>query len=352
MFNLSAFIQFIGALYISLTVDSTLFKRFWNPDFFAMMSSNIEQYTNDKGVKISTELNNKLTNTARDISNQIDTSSRRQGCMMLIYSVALLVILGFKNHFVGEQMIIASWVLLCFLVLGLISFLFSNIILTNWGAVFITAGLVLLLQLLIFINPITHLLYGVTIPSVWLKIVLVLFLLIPIIWRVFYNWLYSRIYYKYNHTVIKQEYLVYVQTKKYLKDKQSQKIDDRYKDVLSDFYNNEGSQDTVNKCAEIYVDLVTKKCNEIPGVFALLKYRNTKVEEDNIEGNEEIKEMVSPLSNKSTELNQIKQSFEELYIQYEQLKGSKRLQDFCKEKNVDVDAFRKYRNSCLNKKKK
>ena len=348
MINLSSFIQFIGALYLSIAIDSTLFKRFWNPDFFAMMSSNIKHYTDDKGVKISTELSNKLTGTAKDISNEIDTSSRMQGCMMLVYSVALLVAFGFKNNFVGNQINIASLSLFVFIVFGFISFFLSRIILKNWGCVFIYSALVLLLPFLVFIPKVALVLTVINIPVVGLKIILIVFLLLPIVWRIFYNWLYSSVYSKYNYSMIKNEFHTYVQTKQYLKNKQSEKLDDRYKSVLSDFYNNEGRQDTANRCAEIYVDLITKHCEEIPGIIELLKHRNDKIDLEDVN---DLENEVVIKTTQSTTKNSVG-SLENYYNEYENLNGTKKIVDFCKEKKIDCDEFKEYRKNRMKEKKK
>lgn len=347
MINLSAFIQFVGALYLSIAIDSILFKRFWNPDFFAMMSSNIRHYTEDKVVNISSELSNKLTDTAKEISDKIDTRSRWQGCMMLIYSVALLVAFGFKNDFNGDQVNTVSFCLQTFIVLGILSFLLSSLLLRSWWSMFVTSAVVLVLPFAVFLPFIARYLNAFSIPIVWLKITMIVFLLLPIAWRVFYNWLFSSVYSKYIHAQIKCEYKTYVQTKTYLKNNQSDKIDKRYNGVLADFFNKKGNQDTDNVCAEQYVNLITEQCNKIPSIFELLKHRNDKIDEEtnNIE-NEEIKESVQPINIQTID-NQ--QEFENFFIQFEQLKGSMKLQDFCKEKKIDLEIFRSYRKERLKK---
>lgn len=345
MINLSAFIQFVGALYLTIAIDSILFKRFWNPDFFAMMSENIKHYTEDKGVNISSELNNKLTGSAKEISDQIDKHSRWQGCMMLIYSVALLVAFGFKEDFVGDQVNTASFCLLAFVVLGLLSFLLSKWLLRSWGSAFVIPAVVMVLPFLAFAPFISRYLSVVAAPIVWLKISVVFFLLLPIAWRIFYNWLYSSVYSVFIHTKIKEEYNTYLETKKYLKNKQSEMIVDRYKSVLTEFFNKEGIQDTGNKCAEIYVDLITEQCDKIPGVIELWKHRNDKFDDDvNNLDNDEEKETVQPLGNQTPVSKEV---YERLFVIFEKLKGTKKLQAFCEENKVNYEQFREYRKKRL-----
>ena len=241
----------------------------------------------------------------------------------------------------------ASFCLIAFIICGLLSFIMSKIILHSWGSVFVISGVVLAIPFVVFIPCIERYLDVITLPSVWLKISLVLFLILPIAWRIFYNWLYSSVYSLFIHTKIREEYQTYLQTKTYLKSNQSDMIDKRYNGVLVDFFNKKGDQDTDNVCAEQYVNLITDQCNKIPSIKELLKHRNDKLEDivpigvDNQNGE---KEMVQPLGNQPPVPAEV---FEELFLAYEKCKSKKTLQVFCKEKNINAEQFQKYRRMRL-----
>jgi len=339
MSDLSAFIQFIGALYLSLAIDSAFFKRFWNPDFFNMMSSNIMRYTKDKGVNISSVLKNKLIKTTKGKTDQIDTFSRKQGSMMLIYSVALLIAIGFKNHFTGDYSKTASSCLLVFLFFGVISFLTSSFCLKRWRGVFITSAIVLLLPFVMFVPWIKM---PFTLGVIWIKIILVAFLLVPIFWRIFYNWLYSKVYSKFIYAKLSEEYKTYVETKELLKAKQLKNIDQRYNQVLKDYFQDSKNFDSDNSCAEVYVDIIAERCNAIPGIVELFKNRNIKVEVDETTESEEGKteETVKPLSPK----NDI---FAEMCAKYKQSTTGTSLKTFCNKNNLDFEQFKDYRKQWL-----
>ena len=307
-----------------------------------MMYSNIDRYTIDKSVNISSELRNQLGNAAKNKSHDIDTFSRMQGCMMLIYSIVLLII----DCFIKDSLSVSGCgYFLIFSIMGFLSFLMSRVLLQKWKYVFMISLVVILLPCIAFIPNISTFFSGITIE--WLKVGIITFLLLPIIWRVFYNWLYSNVYSRFIHAKIKNEYQTFEKTRQSIKNRTTDNIDERYSLVFKEYFNNSGELDTDNSCAEKYVDIIIKHLNTIPGIFELLRYiRNeSKEKEDNNDKDIKEKEVVQRLCDQN-------KRYEEMSVKYQGLNPKKpSLEVFCKENGVNYVEFKEYWRKYLNKKK-
>lgn len=336
MANFTPFIQFVGALYLSITIDSILFKRFWNPDFFTMMNSSIDRYIIGTKVDISTQLKEQLEGTAKTKSNQIDTFTRMQGCMMLLYSLTLLVVIGMGEAFCDSAAL--KCYILFFSILGFLTFLFSKQILKKWWRVFVTSAVVIGVSFVAFVSNVTVII-GV-IDVLWIKIGVAVFLLLPLAWRLFYNWLYSTVYYNYIHSKVKEEFLTYVHAKNVMKNKDSAEVDERYRPIFQSLYNSNSNElDSENSCVEKYVEIVEGHLKEVPSIFKLLKH-SLKIEKVKDEGNgveysEE--ETVQPLGPQNDNLDI-------MVKKYNSIKPSMPIDAFCKKNGIDVSKFKKRRN--------
>ncbi len=190
MSSFSSLIEFVAAIYVTMSLDTLFSKSFWTPDYV----KKVERTLNAVG--IPSALITKLSEVISATSANEQRKGSLLGMMMLMYSVSLLICIGFEptqihndasvigynNAITLSAIIIFAW----FVILSFCKNFSFKIILCVYGiTVVISLVSYLLLNIVAYINtPIQG-------------IIVVGALLFPIIIQLFRNWLYSTIYLKY-----------------------------------------------------------------------------------------------------------------------------------------------------------
>lgn len=217
--NLSSYIELFAAIYLTISLDDLLLKRFWTPDYKAKMESSL------KGIDMPDVAKEKTVEKAESISSVEETRSRKRGIVLFSFSVLLLVFIGLEEdlsisskNFESIGLITAS-LLYCF------TFVFDRTCLkTGWRVLVcsVTVPLLVIGLGLILGNIASTTVFMNSESTFWMlfsKIVIILSLILPVLWQLFRNWIYTRYYLLYivEETTIKAEeynYAVNFDTKK------------------------------------------------------------------------------------------------------------------------------------------
>lgn len=85
--SLNSVIQFICAIYVTIVFDSTLFRRFWAPDYYLILQKQIRSFN----LPITKDLNQWLTNKIKYRNSIFQEHSRKRGTIFLYTSLVVLV---------------------------------------------------------------------------------------------------------------------------------------------------------------------------------------------------------------------------------------------------------------------
>lgn len=125
----------------------------------------------------------------------------------------------------------------------------------------------------------------------WFKVYLVVFLLLPILYQLYINWLYSQAYVQHLISTLNSEYERYLKTYKAINDKDKNLVEECYVKVFSDsYFDNNGQDVVITKFNQAVLDRLISACQPPLPIVLIKKWISIKSGKDNIET---IKEMES-----------------------------------------------------------
>ena len=89
----SSFIEFLAAIYVSMSLDNDFCKRFWTPDFFKEIDNVFGDFQIENKL-----VYDKIKGSIKDKSENIQNSSLKRGGFMLGFCVFLLIYIGFEDE--------------------------------------------------------------------------------------------------------------------------------------------------------------------------------------------------------------------------------------------------------------
>lgn len=196
--NLSSLIQLFAAIYLTMCFENTFLSRFWAPVTPQRINKAFEQLRLPKDVKPI------VKNRTRFLPESFEKRMRKRGTFMLIVSVFLLIVIGFEKGIATRTGYSGlSFGYIVFAILVFIFFLADRRIMGNWRGVYICISILLgLFSIWTIIVPFFSC-YG----SFWMqyrfwlkllaKVSIILAVVLPVVWLLFVNWLYSKYYLKY-----------------------------------------------------------------------------------------------------------------------------------------------------------
>lgn len=195
--DFSSLIELIAAIYLTITIDELLFRRFWTPDYAKELEKGMKQIQMPTLVKRST------IEKATALSSYEEKRSRKRGAIMFSLSVILLVIIGFEEYFtpigdIGRAGLLSSLVLMFMLI-----YFFDDCLLKSWWSVLvwdvaisllIGVATIILLQIDGY-ESIAKETGGCYI--LFARLFLVIALIMPVMWQLFRNWIYTQYFLSY-----------------------------------------------------------------------------------------------------------------------------------------------------------
>ena len=246
--DLSTFIQFLAAIYVTITLDSLLCKRFWSPDYYNMVIDSINRI----GFQNSSNIQGKLEENIRRKAFQLEETSRKRGAYLLFTCVLLLIYIGFENKVnienVSELRLHYFPIFIALLYLLGVFLIRINGAFIKWGYVFVHLSMIILFfiagQVLVsndIVSNYINLSYFRFVD--FTKIILVVLLLLPVFYQLFINWVYSTAYRYYIETSLAEEANLYRQAKSALEREDKNLRPTEYLEVFSNLYFDSKSKD-------------------------------------------------------------------------------------------------------------
>ena len=195
--NFSSLIELFAAIYLTISLDDLLLRRFWTPDYEDKVK---KEFANIKMPEIAKR---PTYNSTGEYSTIEDGRSRKRGGLMFGYSMILLIIVGFEDYFKPLGDLGQAGLLILFIGAVLVVYLFDGFFLKSWWGVLratiwipVSIGLiVVVLSQLECYKPLAQEKYGCLVLIA--QILLVIALILPVIWQLIRNWLYTRYYLNY-----------------------------------------------------------------------------------------------------------------------------------------------------------
>lgn len=342
--DLNTIIQFLAAIYLTITIDSIMFRRFWTPNLYSIIEDKLNEYS----FALSSPLKKELLDSIKSNAHIVDSNARKRGGYMLAICVMALIFASFETEQTDANIYFVYSITLIAAALFFIGGVFKW---KKWRRVIYSLLCVIALYGVSIItfnrtslsaNCYIYCSQHQFLVTLFPKVATIILLIIPIIGRLYLNWLYSTVYIHSLSNALNEEKLKYDRTKEGIDTGDKDKCDDSYKQAFIDvFFDKTGKQDQINtKLAntlkEHLVNIcVFKKWYEMVCYSFSKKYRNRDV---NSAINAPTQTSYTLPATKVDESN-----FPALLKDYNERKLAIKIVDFCKEKGIDPEAFKKYR---------
>lgn len=347
--NLSAYIQFLAAIYVTICIDSLICRRFWSPDYYNLVTAKLSLFANT----ISTPKRNKLEEQIREKEHILDSRSRKRGAIMLTYCLLLLWYIGFEKTCTGDMLIIRNIPLAALCLLTVICLLCCKWLSARWRYT-LAACFALFLSFAILVLYVQN--FAIPVVKLWwlvyTKRVISILILLPIFYQLYVNWLYSKAYILYLNHNIDDEYGRYSSSKKGFEEKNEQLVDPSYDSAFRKILLNkmEGDNAMTELNNLLYEHL--KECCSPPNPYQIIKNWWSCKEDDNVispsisanDSNTDIvsDDVIEPFrKNEAVEFPSI---IVEKYKKYKETKPAPKLTDFCVQEQIEEETFRSYHN--------
>lgn len=236
--DLNTFVQFMAAIYLTLTIDSLLFKRYWSPAYYDMVTKQLGYYK----FKSNQHLEQKLQDTIKDREKVITTTARKRGVILLVACLTTLVFAAFELPNPGKESTTEDMTAylnqyICldlYLYLTMIAFILFMYWMVNFLVVLIVTTLLPLVFLLNFSSALMAYIQCLHVFSDT-RILLVIVLLLPIVYQITLNWLYSDVFRKLLIRSLNSVYKDYISAKKAFEKEDVNLLPNSYKDIAAEF---------------------------------------------------------------------------------------------------------------------
>jgi hypothetical protein len=316
----SSLIELFAAIYLTITVDDLLFRRFWTPDYANKLEKEMEQ------IKMPALAKRSTIAKASVLSSLEENRSRKRGAIMFGLSVILLAIIGFEEYFkplgdIGQSGLLA---LLIFVVL-VIYFLDESLLKSWWSVLLSVVFVPLLIGTAAIVLPYLTGYEAVANKSrngyiLVARLFLVGSLVLPVVWQLLRNWIYSRYYLSYIIEQTKDKAKDYNDALRY--DHTKQKVKDvaieYHEAVLQAVAAGAGDRQITPFLYILKENLA--KIEYVPSLFPLLKY-----------------------SYRSYRKNHITNSrLKKLYNKYKTILPAPKMEKFCYDEGISFEKFKSY----------
>jgi hypothetical protein len=352
MSDLNTLIQFFAAIYVTISLDNVLLRRFWSPNLYGIAKKALGKFD----FALSTPLRESLICDIKQSANRVDRQSRQRGCFVLINCIYLLIYIAFENRLTDryDEIIYSEYYIrLCSLAATIFCsigiYIYGIFKWNQWRGIVKSCLLVVVIYILFYIisslvwqDEWALILYNNRL-ILFIKMLVLLCISLPIIMRLTLNWIYSEVFIDSLTASLSIENDKYMKTRKGIDEKDSSLCDPAYSGVITNLFvqnsHNADLQDSEFKKA--LVDRLIVACKFKPSWELLRYYFIHRKDADNAKDDK-----TSNVTNNSIEyaLPQ-NDDFEALCAEYESTNVS--IKTFCRNKNINIDKFRSYRNNRL-----
>lgn len=336
--DLSSFVEFFAAVYVTMAVNNDFCSNFWTPQYYKEMEILLSKYH----FSWSSSMSNELNETIKQNYTKVQKNARLKGTILLVLCILLLISMGFENECNFNKITFHTPILYCILFTSIV-LIFSKFLVKNWRHVL---GVIAIYGIIFIITKFIHWEYFNQNKVIeWMfdyrKYLLILIIVLPIFHQMYIYWIYSSIYKGYLKHRTNEENKKYVSSMEGIKNRQKNKVDKIYLDKWTDSKFNQPSSDiTITDFNDVLFNQLLKSAT--PTQFDLLKswikfkidklYRNTSRNSGETDNNIQ-QQTQSPLSKYK------KQDYSNEYKDYSTWKKKqpttkRNLKTFCNEKNI------------------
>ena len=271
--NLSSYIELFAAVYLTISLDDLLLKRFWTPDYKQKMDDAF------KSIGMPELAKSQTLERASQISSIEETRSRKRGVILFSFSVLLLILIGLEDGFGFSNTNTEAIGIVFTAFLYYIVFIFDGIFLkTGWRVlfyVFCTPLVVVCSGCLLMSNSPTKAFLQSSVGKLAFlsKVVIVLALLTPVLWQLFRNWIYTRYYLLYivEQTTIKTEEYTYAVNFDTSKGNKMTKVAKPYMDFVAETIAQKNQDRAITNYLNTFFSELSS-INYAPNILPLLRY--------------------------------------------------------------------------------
>lgn len=349
--SFSTLIQFLSAIYLTLSFDNILFRGLWSMKYVPPILNEITKLVNNKSLE--TEIKEKIKSNAHLIERQ----SRNRGIFVLIYCLFIMICIGIEKNesnnitflsiFYLKTAIVSIAVVICTFLPKL---LHNRII-----CIFIIWAVIIFLYIITDFNISTTNVWIIRIQKNIGYLVLSV-ILIPLLYQLYINWLYSIKYYGLLVEKIRNEHQTYT---KAMQASCREDVPAEYKDAITKTFFD--TQSTPANQQDIKVSNILSEFKnrllisiQLPSFYAISKFAFRTIfkkeeleipsyQESQING-EEI-----PIPSSQEENKEDDDSLREKVMEYESITIKPAIKDYCKENGIDEILFKKMRTKILSK---
>lgn len=349
--SFSTLIQFLSAIYLTLSFDNILFRGLWSMKYVPPILNEITKLVNNKSLE--TEIKEKIKSNA----NLIEKQSRNRGIFVLIYCLFIMICMGIeKNECNSVAFLPIFYLKIAFVSIIVIICTFLSQI---WHKRIIFTFIIWTIVIFLFI--ITD--FNISTTNIWIiriqrniGYLILSIILIPLFYQLYINWLYSIKYYGLLVEKIRNEHQTYT---KAMQASCPEDVPTEYKDAITKTFFQ--TQSTPANQQDIKVSNILFEFKkrllvsiQIPSFYTISKFALKtlfKREELEIPSYQEsqINGEEIPIPSSQEENKDNDDYLRGKVTEYESITIKPAIRDYCKENGIDEISFKKMRAKILSK---
>lgn len=361
MDSLNTLIQLFAAIYVTITFDDLLFRRFWTANKYQMVVSNFNSYQ----FQLSTPRTNEILQQVKVSTTREEYVSRLRGGYMLLACISFLL---FNVFYDTSDLLMTGGEITLFAMV--VYHIMAILVLEFWGGrlfwmVLIFTGSIVIYVLVSILETQVNEVIGPIISEYLLKWLIVALVMCPVFMRLFALWLYSNIYIDRLRYCTDVEYKNYTSSLKAVETHDRSLLHESYKGALIDsFFESLSTQSTSSQdvclgpLAQHLADHL-RKIYSPPSKMALLlfglkhfisKGANDKVDISKssiFQFNSSDKTVLNPKHYKILSESEM----DTLCSEYEKINPKPPFKHFCEQNNADYTKVKAYRKNWLKNKR-
>lgn len=325
------YISFAAAAYVTMTLNNEICRSFWTPSHAAALKQALASFKFEG----SSKLFNGLLDAVERHHLYIENLSNKKGGYMLAICVLTLMFIGFEVEVDSAISVAFGFYVGAFL--SLIVLLFSQIFLKKWKRVTISILLVSAATIFAAMHSPRILPYVAHGSGLFVgrKFAIAVFFILPILYQLAINWLYSSVYFGYIKAKVGTEHQQYQQALGALRACKKIDMPDKYLDAWTEQNFPDGSTRTGDNSITAFTRVLIKSIEKqaLPGKYGLLfswiKFKFSKL--FNSDNNHIVSEATPQNQPAETDYSEIYDK----YVQAHKLDYKVNLKRYCRENNHD-----------------
>ncbi len=314
----ASFIELFAAIYLTISLDDLLLRRFWTPDYAKRLERGLES------ISIPNLAKRPTLSSAVASSKKEENRSRKRGALMFALMVLLLIIIGYEETISQIGQIGQAFLYLSLFVLTLIIYVFDFFFLRKWlgvlcAVIFLSLFVIIVccfLPSVSFYKAIANRESPLLVS--YAKASLVFTLVFPVFWQLLRNRIYTHYYLSYilgevNDKANEYNNALMFDTKKGHK---MSKVATPYLDVTGQAIASGDGDRPIKPFLDVLLGELSRIVY-VPSLFPLLKYSYKTFRDGHYP----------------------KRKLKKYYKEYTSRNPLPKMEKFCEEKGIDYNAF-------------